>query len=413
MPTTPDRDTTTPAAAAAGAVASRYTTDTARWEAVRRRDRRAGEAFVYAVRTTLIYCRPGCTSRLPSRSNVAYFAGSAAAARAGFRPCRKCRPDAAARPPEIPEPVLRACRRIEQALEAGEAPPALSLLAAAVGIGPHRLHRLFRRALGVSPKAYAATLRERRLRDGLPKSRSVADAIYGAGFGSGSRVYEKARRILGMTPAQMRRGAPGARIRYSAARSYLGWILVAATERGVCAIEIGDAPEPLRRRLAARFPQAELRGDDPALAARIEKVLAFIEAPERGLALPLDIQGTAFQKRVWKALQSVRAGSTTTYAALARRLGRPTAARAVAGACAANPLALAIPCHRVVRGDGGLGGYRWGIERKRQILRREGASGARRMSVRRRPPGTRRSHRGNRSSRSPSPSSCPAAGACG
>jgi AraC family transcriptional regulator of adaptative response/methylated-DNA-[protein]-cysteine methyltransferase len=269
--------------------------------------------------------------------------------------------------------VVRACRLIETAVLASEEPPALARLAAAVGIGPHRLHRLFRLAVGVSPKAYAASLRERRLRDGLRKSRSATEAIYGAGFGSGSRVYANARGILGMTPAQTRRGAPGVRIRFAVVKSYLGQVLVAATERGVCAIEIGGDPEALISGLAGLFPKAELDGDDPGFGAQVSKVVAFIKAPERGLDLPLDIQGTAFQKRVWKALQNVRPGSTTTYSALARRIGRPGAARAVAQTCARNRLAIAIPCHRVVRADGGLGGYRWEIDRKRRILRREAA----------------------------------------
>jgi AraC family transcriptional regulator of adaptative response/methylated-DNA-[protein]-cysteine methyltransferase len=356
-----------------------YTTEARRWEAVRRRDRRAAGAFLYGVRTTRIYCRPGCSSRLPNPANVVYFAAAAEAECAGYRACRKCRPDqaAAASPAShLPQPVLRACRTIEATVAAGEEPPTLARLAAAVGLGAHRLHRLFRRAVGLSPKAYASAVRERRLRDALPKSRSVADAIYGAGFGSGSRVYERTRGMLGMTPAQVRRGAPGARIRFAVARSYLGWVVVAETDRGVCAIEIGDDPGLLRRRLSERFPKADLQEGDRMFAARVAEVIAFIEAPERGLALPLDVQGTAFQKRVWKALQSVPPGATTTYAALARRIGRPGAARAVARACASNRLALAVPCHRAVRADGGLGGYRWGVERKRRILAREAAKRA-------------------------------------
>jgi AraC family transcriptional regulator of adaptative response/methylated-DNA-[protein]-cysteine methyltransferase len=256
-------------------------------------------------------------------------------------------------------------------IDKADEPPALKDLAAAVGHSPYYLHRLFKAVVGVTPKGYAAARRIQRLKQGLLKGGTVTEAICDAGFASSSRCYEGVGATLGMTPATYKTGAAGVRIRSAVAACYLGWVLVAATERGVCVIEFGDRPEDLRRRLPVRFPRADLVNDDADFAAWVTQVLQFIEAPKQGLDLPLDIQGTAFQQRVWKALQAIPAGSTATYAEVAKQIGHPAAVRAVANACASNPVAVAIPCHRVVRTGGHLGGYRWGVERKQTLLDRE------------------------------------------
>jgi AraC family transcriptional regulator of adaptative response/methylated-DNA-[protein]-cysteine methyltransferase len=342
-----------------------YRDDDSRWDAVARRDGGADGAFVYAVKTTGVYCRPACSSRQPRRENVAFFPSCADAERAGFRACKRCKPHTSAGPSPGREAVLRACRMIDEAPE----PPALDELAAAVGLSPFYFHRLFKEVVGVTPKGYAAAQRLRRLQNKLAKGETVTRAIYGAGFGSGSRYYEGS--ALGMTPSAYRGGAEGLTIRSAVAECYLGWVLVAATERGVCMIEFGDRPELLSARLAERFPGAKLCDGDAGFSETVERILRYLETPDRGLDLPLDIQGTAFQRRVWKALQEIPAGSTATYAAVARRVGSPSAVRAVARACASNPVAVAIPCHRVVGADGELRGYRWGVERKRELLHRE------------------------------------------
>lgn len=348
-------------------LANTFLTDEARWAAIEARDRAADGAFVYGVRTTAVYCRPWCPSRRPLRANVALFDTSADAERAGFRPCKRCRP--AAGPAEDPHAaaVLAACRQIE----AAEQEPTLRELAERAGISPFHFQRLFKAALGVTPKQYALAHRQRRLRERLAERASVTDALLDAGFESGAGAYADGASPLGMTPSAYRRGAPGEVIAVAVAPCSLGWAMVAATARGVCAIELGDEPQALRERLRARFLHAELREGDAAFGALVARVLAFIEAPRAALDVPLDIRGTAFQRRVWEALRTLRPGETVSYAQLAERIGRPTAARAVAQACGANTLALAIPCHRVVRGDGGPGGYRWGAARKRAILARE------------------------------------------
>ncbi len=336
----------------------------ARWQAVERRDLRADGKFYYAVRTTGVYCRASCASRRPNRANVSFFASPGEAERAGYRPCKRCKPKSAANGTPGREAVLRACRLIDDATD----PPPLEVLAAAVGLSPFYFHRLFKAVTGVTPKEYAATRRVRRLQDGLDGGETVTRAIYGAGFGSGSRCYDGSP--LGMTPSAYKKGAAGLTVRFAVAKSYLGQVLVAATDRGICAIEFGENAEELRGRLAARFPQAEL-ARDADFAGRVEHVLTFLDIPRHGLDLPLDVQGTAFQRRVWRALQGIPPGSTASYAEVARWVGRPSAARAVARACASNPVAVAIPCHRVVGAGGQLGGYRWGVERKRLLLNRE------------------------------------------
>jgi AraC family transcriptional regulator of adaptative response/methylated-DNA-[protein]-cysteine methyltransferase len=298
---------------------------------------------------------------------VAFFSSCEDAELAGFRACKRCKPKDSSAFGLDAEAVMRVCRLIE----AAEEPPALKDLAATVGLSQFHFHRLFKQVVGVTPKEYSAAQRMRRLQDGLHQGASVTQAIYDAGFGSSSRFYESAVDMLGMTPSKYKNGADGLEIRFAIAQSFLGWVLVAATEQGICAIDFGETSQVLAQQLRVRFPKAQLRDNDPTFATWIAQVTAFIEAPRRGLDLPLDIQGTAFQRRVWKALQEIPPGKTESYTEVAERIGSPTAARAVARACASNTIAIAIPCHRVVRSNGDLSGYRWGIERKRALLARE------------------------------------------
>lgn len=348
----------------------RFDTDGARWAAVLARDPGADGVFCYAVRTTGIFCRPSCAARRPLRDNVVFHAGAGEAAAAGFRPCKRCAPETTSPARVKAAKIAQACRLIE----AAEEPPALDMLAAAVGLSPYHFHRVFKAVAGVTPRAYAAADRARRLRDALDGAPSVTAAIYDAGFNSSSRFYAAADAILGMRPRDFRAGGADADIRFALGRCSLGSILVATTEKGVCAIALGDAPEALVGDLRRRFAKARLVDDDPAFAALVAKVVDHVEAPAAGLDLPLDIRGTAFQQRVWQALKNIPVGETRSYGEIAEGLGAPQAARAVAQACAANPVALAIPCHRVVRGDGKASGYRWGAERKRALLAREAGS---------------------------------------
>ena len=352
-------------------MSTNYTTDQERWEAVANRDRDAESAFIYAVVTTGIYCRPGCASRQPRRENARFFDTSAQARAAGFRPCKRCTPGDETPQARQQQAVVQACRLIQASLDAVQEPPALAELAAAVGLSPSYFHRLFKRIVGVTPKQYAMEQRANRARDGLQQSPTITDALYEAGYGSSSRFYQDARATLGMVPSAFKNGGSGARIRYTIARCDLGWVLVAATEAGVCAIYVGSQPQDLAERLHTRFPKAASVEDDPDLAGWVGAVVAFLEAPQGGLDLPLDIRGTAFQRRVWMALRQIPVGATASYGEVAARIGQPTAARAVAQACAANELALVVPCHRVVRSDGRVGGYRWGTERKEWLLERE------------------------------------------
>ena len=329
-------------------IATVFDSDAQRWDAVRHRDPRADGAFFYSVRTTGVYCRPTCAARLARRENVAFHATCADAERAGFRPCKRCRPN-----------------------EAPLAQRQADAVANAVGISRYHLHRVFKAITGVTPKAYADAHRANRVRAELPKRATVTDAIYEAGFNSNGRFYERSAQTLGMQPRDYRAGGSGASIRFAVGQCSLGSILVAATERGVCAITLGDDPDALLRDLQDRFPSARLTGGDAPFERWVAKVVGFVEAPRLGLDLPLDVRGTAFQQRVWRALREIPAGSTASYAEIATKLGEPKAVRAVAQACAANALAVAIPCHRVVRKDGALSGYRWGVERKRELLKRE------------------------------------------
>ena len=341
----------------------------AMWEAVRRRDPAYDGAFFVAVRTTGVYCRPSCASRPARRENVSFFPSAQAAERAGFRACKRCRPDRLGAPDPQVEAVKRACERIASAEEA----PSLADLAASAGFSPFHFHRVFKRIAGVTPKAFAAEMRARRAAERLATAGTVTEAIYDAGFNSSSRFYETATARLGMTPTAVRRGGEGERIRFAVGESFLGAVLVAATEKGVCAIMLGDDPDALARALQDRFPRAELIGGDQKFERTVAVVVGLVEAPGQRLDLPLDIRGTAFQQKVWQALRAIPAGRTASYAEIAKAVGRPKAVRAVAQACARNPLAVAIPCHRVVRTDGDLSGYRWGVERKRKLLDREAA----------------------------------------
>ena len=347
-----------------------FYTEQDRWDAVRRREPAADGAFYYAVRTTGVYCRPSCPARLPRRENVAFYATCADAERAGFRPCRRCRPDEPSLHERHAAAVREACRRIEQAEEV----PSLETLARSVGMSPYHFHRVFKAACGTTPKRYAEACRAQRLRGELARRGTVTEAIYGAGFNSNGRFYAAAPDILGMTATQFRAGGKGTEIRFAVGECWLGAILVAATEKGVCAIEFGDDPENLVRAFQNRFPKARLIGGDKEFEAQVARVVGLVEAPGRGVDLPLDIRGTAFQQRVWDAISAIPAGATATYAELARRIGAPKSVRAVASACASNAIAVAIPCHRVVRTDGSLSGYRWGVERKRALLNREKAA---------------------------------------
>ncbi|MGH9164193.1 MAG: bifunctional DNA-binding transcriptional regulator/O6-methylguanine-DNA methyltransferase Ada [Acidimicrobiales bacterium] len=344
-----------------------------RWAAVEGRDAAVDGSFVYGVLTTGVFCRPSCPSRRPRRENVRFFETAAQAEASGLRPCKRCRPTGQGIQARRAELVAAACRIIDGAEEA----PALAALAAEVGVGRFHLHRVFKEETGITPKAYADAARaarvRRRLRDGGP----VTGAIYGAGFASNGPFYASSNERLGMTPSQFRDGAAEVEVRFAVGQCSLGAILVAVSPRGVCAIEFGDDADLLVRQLQDRFHAAHLVGDDDEFAAVMARAVALVEDPGGDReALPLDVRGTAFQERVWQALRRVPPGSTVSYAQVAAMIGAPRSVRAVAGACAANHLAVAIPCHRVVRTDGDLSGYRWGVERKATLLEREGGAKA-------------------------------------
>ncbi|WP_426688695.1 bifunctional DNA-binding transcriptional regulator/O6-methylguanine-DNA methyltransferase Ada [Rhodanobacter ginsengiterrae] len=338
-----------------------------RWAVVQARDARADGKFFYSVRTTGVYCRPSCGARPARPENVAFHATAADAERAGFRPCKRCKPDQPSLTEQHAVMVTAACRMIEQA----ETLPALEQLAEPSGLSPFHFHRVFKAIAGVTPKQYANAHRSRRVRDELERGTSVTTAIFDAGYNASSRFYETANQVLGMTPSRYRAGGADSEIRFAIGECSLGAILVAQSQRGVCAILLGDDPDVLAHDLQDRFPRAHLIGGDRDYEQLVAQVVGFIEAPALGLDLPLDVRGTAFQQRVWQALREIPAGSTASYSEIAARIGAPRAARAVAHACANNLLAVAIPCHRVVRNDGALSGYRWGVQRKRALLERE------------------------------------------
>src|SRR6202795_892485 len=343
-----------------------------RWARVLARDRTADGKFWYSVATTGVYCRPSCPSRAANPINVQLHDTLADAKVTGFRPCKRCHPDEPSIDAENVAIVARACRLIEES----EEEPSLNALAKAVGRSASYFHRSFKAVTGLTPKDYAAAHRASKVREGLASGSTVTEAIYDAGFNSSGRFYEKSTDMLGMTPSHYRAGGVNEDIKFAVGQTSLGAILVASTKKGVAAILLGDDPDELVHDLQDRFPKAHLIGADCEYEALVARVVGFVEAPKIGLNLPLDVRGTAFQERVWKALQEIPAGATVSYTEIARRIGSPTSVRAVAGACAANNLAVAIPCHRVVRNDGALSGYAWGVERKKALLDREVAQSA-------------------------------------
>lgn len=347
------------------------------WDALAARDRAMDGVFFYAVISTGIYCRPSCPSKRPRRENVVFFRALEAAERAGFRPCKRCKPDAADGADPNAQLVEKVCRYIDT--HSGD-PVTLGTLGRALGISPFHLQRTFKALTGITPRAYADSRRLNSLKAGLREGHSVTRSLYDAGYGSSSRLYERASSQLGMTPARYRKQGSGASIRYTIASTAIGKMLLAATERGICSVRFGDSNQALEAELRGEFPRADIVRADRALDAQVKKMHAIIEGksaaalPELKPALPLDIQATAFQRRVWEALQAIPRGETKSYRSIAREIGNPKAARAVARACATNPVAVAIPCHRVVREDGTPGGYRWGLARKNKLLALEAAS---------------------------------------
>jgi AraC family transcriptional regulator of adaptative response/methylated-DNA-[protein]-cysteine methyltransferase len=341
-----------------------------RWADVLAHNPEADGRFFYSVATTGVYCRPSCSARLPRPENVAFHTSLEAAEAAGFRPCLRCRPNGEPRAAQHAALVTEACRIIEES----DTLPDLETLATRIGMSRFHFHRVFRQATGLTPRAYAAAHRAKRVRHELDRSDTVTQAIFDAGYNSNGRFYAKSNAVLGMTPRDYRNGGAGTAIRFAIGECSLGSILVAQSERGICSILLGDDPDALARELQDRFPRASLVGDDPAFEQLVARVVGFVEAPGLGLDLPLDVRGTAFQQRVWEALREIPVGETASYRDVATRIGSPNAVRAVAQACGANPLAVAIPCHRVVRSDGGLSGYHWGVERKQALLEREAAN---------------------------------------
>ena len=339
-----------------------------RWEAALARDARYDGAFVFAVRSTGIYCRPSCPARRPKRENTVFFNTPGEAEAAGYRPCLRCAPAAAQSPLHRRyEAIARACALIDEA----ETPPSLDALAHAAGMSRFHFQRQFKREVGLTPKQYIAARRAQAVRAALPGSNNVTAAIHDAGYPTAARFYERAGATLGMQPSAYRSGGAGQTIRYGFGNSALGCVLVAATAQGLCAIFLGDREDDLCAALHKQFPKAQLLPADKQMAAEIAAVIAHVDGQAGARGLPLDIRGTVFQQKVWAALSEVPPGETRTYAEIARIIDVPAATRAVANACGANPLAVVIPCHRVLRSDGGLGGYRWGITRKTALLDRE------------------------------------------
>jgi len=338
-----------------------------RWTAVCTRDARADGLFFYGVRTTGVYCRPSCGARRPKRQNVVFHPSQGEAEAAGFRPCKRCRPEQPSLGDRNATHVARLCRLIERS----EQPPTLEALAHHIGLSAFHTHRLFRASTGLTPRAYAAAVRTKRVRGRLHAEPTVTQAIHAAGYNSSGRFYATSTAVLGMTPTQYRAGGVELAIQFAVARCSLGWLLAAATARGVCAVSLGDDPRELEAELKRGFPRARILAPDVAFRRLLAKVLRAVESPGTAPALPLDIRGTVFQQRVWQALSTIPVGRTMTYAQIAAAIGAPRAVRAVARACATNAIAVAIPCHRVVRTDGALAGYRWGMERKRALLARE------------------------------------------
>ncbi|WP_108125605.1 bifunctional DNA-binding transcriptional regulator/O6-methylguanine-DNA methyltransferase Ada [Saccharospirillum mangrovi] len=341
--------------------------DEARWAALVERRFDTLEPFYYAVVTTGVVCRPDCSSRRPLRENVRFFDALADAEAAGYRPCKRCRPDAHSPLEQQRQAMIAVCRR----LETEDPTPTLADLAADLNLSQWHFQRQFRKVLGVTPHQYATEFRAGRLKNALKSAASVTAASYEAGYGSSSRLFEAAQSRLAMSPSEFRRGAPGQRLHYGLAPCHLGWVGLVASERGICGLELADDAEAVLARLRSTFAKAELIAAGDAFDELLAQVVAFLAAPQTEWSLPLDIQGTAFQCQVWQALRTVPVGQTLSYSELATRLGRPEASRAVAGACAANKLAVVVPCHRITRADGDISGYRWGVQRKRRLLDQE------------------------------------------
>jgi AraC family transcriptional regulator of adaptative response/methylated-DNA-[protein]-cysteine methyltransferase len=344
-----------------------FATDDQRWNAIVDKDRAADTKFFYSVKSTGVYCRPTCAARLPNRENVQFHLTSRDAERAGFRPCKRCKPNDLSAANHHAAAITKACKLIVNSPET----PDTSALAAAVNMSSSHFHRTFKSLTGLTPKSYAAAQRAERLRKQLARNRTVTSAIYNAGFNSNAPFYTNSNKLLGMKPTAFRRGGRGATIQFSIAKCSLGSILVAATGVGICAITLGDDPATLIDDLHHRFPNANFTDADETFKKQITEVTAFVERPAIGLDLPLDIQGTAFQQRVWQELRKIPCGQTSTYSKIAQKIGSPKSIRAIGQACGANPIAVAIPCHRVVGTDGSLSGYRWGLPRKSQLLKSE------------------------------------------
>lgn len=345
--------------------------DDPRWARIVARDKSADGHLWYSVMTTGVYCRPSCPSRIANPKNVQLHDTLASARATGFRSCKRCNPEGLSFDGENAAIVARACRLIEER----EVEPSLSDLAEAVDRSSSYFHRVFKATTGLTPKDYAIAHRTKRVRQCLDASNSVTGAIYDAGFNSSGRFYEKSMAMLGMTPTQYMKGGANEEIRFAVGETSMGSILVASSQKGVAAILLGDDPDELVHDLQDRFPNAQLIGADRNYENLVASVVGFVEMPQLGLGLPLDVRGTAFQQRVWQALREIPVGSTVSYAEVARRIGAPKAVRAVASACAKNNLAVAIPCHRVVKNDGALSGYAWGVDRKRELLKREAQPG--------------------------------------
>lgn len=349
------------------------------WNAVRDRDRGADGKFVYAVRSTGIYCKPSCPSKKPQRHQVEFYSLPEAAEQQGFRACRRCKPRATRLRDPRTAAVARVCRAIEAQIGSdggaaeseNEARLTLNALSSSVGMSPHQLERAFRSVMGISPRQYADAQRMRRLKSKLQKGDDVTTALYDAGFGSSSRLYERAPSQLGMTPATYRQGGAGMQIHYTTVGSPLGRLLVGATQRGISALYLGKDDAALQAALRKEYPRAEISRDRNGLEGWVEKILEHLRGREPHLDLPTDVQATAFQRRVWEELRKIPYGATRTYSQVARAIGKPKAIRAVARACATNPVSVVVPCHRVVRQDGDLAGYRWGVELKQSLLKQE------------------------------------------
>jgi AraC family transcriptional regulator, regulatory protein of adaptative response / methylated-DNA-[protein]-cysteine methyltransferase len=345
-----------------------FQSDEARWRALRVKDERADGQFVYAVRTTGVFCRPNCAARLALRENIVFFSSCEEAEQSGFRACKRCQPKGESQNERETEAANRACRLIQEA----DGLVRLAELADAVGLSRFHFQRVFKKVVGVSPRQYAMALRDQRAREELKRGGSVTQAVYAAGYNASSRFYERSSRALGMKPWEYRANGNGLKIRYAIVKSALGLVLVAGTERGICCVHFGESRSELEQHLNENFARAEVVQGDAQFKSWVKVVVARIDGKTTGSKLPLDVRGTAFQHRVWNALNGIPKGTTSTYAKLATQLGKPSAVRAVARACATNPVAVVVPCHRVVRSDGELAGYRWGLERKRRLLKREG-----------------------------------------